>query len=266
MLDANMEEKNGNEKTENGNGGSENVNLGIDMGDDIKLDDVHDYDTRSEVSSSDSEAAGGNGSVAGDSSAPSISSVSTDSSIGGRRSSTKRGRNGRRRRSSSTGRRGGKRARSASNDRDAMSPVASPPDAKRARSKATAAETKAKSYDYLTKLNYLFRNARFFVIKSNNAENVTLSKAKGVWSTLPQNEANLNQAYRESRNVLLIFSVKESGRFAGFARLRGESRRDVAPISWVLPPGLSAKALGGVFKVINQVFGLFCVGHYCQFT
>lgn len=69
--------------------------------------------------------------------------------------------------------------------------------------------------DYITKLNYLFRDARFFVIKSNNAENVTLSKAKGVWSTPPQNEAKLNQAFRESRNVLLIFSVKESGKFAG---------------------------------------------------
>mgnify|MGYP000574868608 CR=1 FL=1 len=57
----------------------------------------------------------------------------------------------------------------------------------------------------MTKLNYLFRDARFFVIKSNNAENVTLSKAKGVWSTPPQNEAKLNQAFRESRNVLLIF-------------------------------------------------------------
>lgn len=256
MPDTNMEDnkENGetlNNEANNGNNknGGENVNLGLDMGDDIKLDDVHDYDTRSEVSSSNSEA-NDNDSIAGDSSAPSISSVSTDSSIGGRRSSTKRGRNGRRRRSSSTVRRGGKRARSASSAGDKSPSLASPPDAKRPRSKATAAETKAKSYDYLTKLNYLFRGTRFFVIKSNNAENVTLSKAKGVWSTLPQNEANLNQAFRESRNVILIFSVKESGRFAGFARLRGESRRDVAPISWVLPPGLSAKALGGVFKVI----------------
>lgn len=74
---------------------------------------------------------------------------------------------------------------------------------------------------------------RFFIIKSNNAENVTLSKAKGVWSTLPQNEANLNQAFKESRNVLLIFSVKESGKFAGFARLSTESRRDGTSISWV---------------------------------
>ncbi|KAF2902905.1 hypothetical protein ILUMI_03282 [Ignelater luminosus] len=150
------------------------------------------------------------------SNAPSISSVSTESSTTkGRRSRHKRGR---------------------SRDKSSSPPT------KRSR-------PKGKSYDYMTKLNYLFRDARFFVIKSNNAENVTLSKAKGVWSTLPQNEANLNQAYRESRNVLLIFSVKESGRFAGFARLHGESRHDVPAISWVLPPGLSAKALGGVFKV-----------------
>ncbi|XP_026480156.1 YTH domain-containing protein 1-like [Ctenocephalides felis] len=107
----------------------------------------------------------------------------------------------------------------------------------------------SKSYGYMTKLNYLFRDTRFFVIKSNNAENVTLSKAKGVWSTLPQNENNLNQAFRECRNVLLLFSVKESGKFAGFARLQCESRRDVTPISWVLPPGISSKALGGVFRV-----------------
>lgn len=117
------------------------------------------------------------------------------------------------------------------------------------RRRITSSRSKVKTYDYMTKLNYLFRDTRFFLIKSNNAENITLSKAKGVWSTLPQNEANLNQAYRESRNVLLIFSVKESGKFAGFARLASESRRDVAPISWVLPPGLSAKVLDGVFKV-----------------
>ncbi|XP_022834781.1 YTH domain-containing protein 1-like, partial [Spodoptera litura] len=91
----------------------------------------------------------------------------------------------------------------------------------------TTTNSKVKTYDYMTKLNYLFRDTRFFLIKSNNAENITLSKAKGVWSTLPQNEANLNQAFRESRNVLLIFSVKESGKFAGFARLASESRRDV---------------------------------------
>ncbi|KAH0533748.1 YTH domain-containing protein 1 [Cotesia glomerata] len=197
----------------------DNLNLSSgenDIGDELKIGADETYDTRSEVSSSSSDS---------DSSQPSISSVSTKSS---------RGDNKRNRRSR------GKRKHS----RDSKS---SSPESKRARSKDSKATTK--NYDYITKLNYLFRDARFFIIKSNNAENVTLSKAKGVWSTLPQNEANLNQAYKEARNVLLIFSVKESGKFAGFARLSTESRRDCPSIQWVLPPGLSAKALGGVFEV-----------------
>jgi len=106
-----------------------------------------------------------------------------------------------------------------------------------------------KSYDYATKLNYLFRETRFFLVKSNNAENVSLAKAKNVWSTPPQNESKFNQAYAESRNVLLIYSVKESGKFCGVARLSTESRRDGPKVSWLLPPGLSAKALGGVFHL-----------------
>ncbi|KAF0312348.1 YTH domain-containing protein 1 [Amphibalanus amphitrite] len=114
---------------------------------------------------------------------------------------------------------------------------------------AAAGATSGSRESYLTKLNYLFRDARFFIIKSNNEENVTLAKARGVWSTPPQNEAKLNQAFRESRNVLLIFSVKESGRFCGFCRISNESRRDLSPVNWVLPPGLPARALGGVFRV-----------------
>lgn len=98
-------------------------------------------------------------------------------------------------------------------------------------------------------LKYLFRDARFFLIKSNNHENVSLSKAKGVWSTPPSNEAKLNKAFRESRNVILLFSVRESGAFQGFARVSTESRHDLNPVHWVLPPGLSARALGGVFKI-----------------
>jgi len=35
----------------------------------------------------------------------------------------------------------------------------------------------------------------------------------------------------------------------GFARLGSESQRDVPAVSWVLPSGLSARSLGGVFVV-----------------
>jgi len=114
---------------------------------------------------------------------------------------------------------------------------------------AAGKKKKGKSYDYATKLNYLFRDARFFVVKSNNSENVALAKSRGVWSTPPQNESRLNKAFDEVRNVLLIYSVKESGKFAGFARLSLPSARTNTPIPWILPPGLSARALGGVFKI-----------------
>ncbi|XP_011402974.1 PREDICTED: YTH domain-containing protein 1-like isoform X2 [Amphimedon queenslandica] len=95
----------------------------------------------------------------------------------------------------------------------------------------------------------LFVNTRYFVIKSNNYENVDIAKSKNVWSTLPYNEKKLNKAYRDCRNVLLIFSVKESGGFQGFAKLVSESRSDVPRVHWVLPPSMSASQLSHVFKL-----------------
>nr|XP_055056291.1 YTH domain-containing protein 1 isoform X2 [Misgurnus anguillicaudatus] len=103
--------------------------------------------------------------------------------------------------------------------------------------------------DQTSKLKYILREARYFLIKSNNHENVSLAKAKGVWSTLPVNEKKLNAAFRSARNVVLIFSVRESGKFQGFARLSSESHHGGSPIHWVLPAGMNAKMLGGVFKI-----------------
>uniref|UniRef100_A0A8C3FZ16 YTH domain-containing family protein n=1 Tax=Cyclopterus lumpus TaxID=8103 RepID=A0A8C3FZ16_CYCLU len=105
------------------------------------------------------------------------------------------------------------------------------------------------SGDHLLLLRYILRDARFFLIKSNNHENVSLAKAKGVWSTLPVNEKKLNAAFRAARSVVLVFSVRESGKFQGFARLASESHHGGSPIHWVLPAGMNAKMLGGVFKI-----------------
>lgn len=97
--------------------------------------------------------------------------------------------------------------------------------------------------DPSSKLRYILQDARFFLIKSNNHENVSLAKAKvsvcwrpsvwvtdaskmrrftvsscvvqGVWSTLPVNEKKLNAAFRSARSVILVFSVRESGKFQG---------------------------------------------------
>jgi len=103
--------------------------------------------------------------------------------------------------------------------------------------------------DFAAKLKYIFRDARFFLMKSHNFENVSLAKAKGVWSTPPQNEYKINQAFDQCSNVILVFSVKESGRFQGFARVAAESSHSLPPVNWVLPPGLSSRALGGIFKI-----------------
>lgn len=47
---------------------------------------------------------------------------------------------------------------------------------------------------------------------------VDLSVERGVWATQKHNEAILDQAFRTSREVILIFSVNKSGEFYGYAR------------------------------------------------
>ena len=49
--------------------------------------------------------------------------------------------------------------------------------------------------------------------------------------------------------MILIFSVKESGAFQGFARINGVSDKNGPKIAWVLPSSISAKALSGVFNL-----------------
>ena len=49
--------------------------------------------------------------------------------------------------------------------------------------------------------------------------------------------------------MILVFSVKESGKFQGFARVASESDKDHTQVRWVLPPGLSQRALSGIFKL-----------------
>lgn len=110
-----------------------------------------------------------------------------------------------------------------------------------------ARDKSEKSYDHL--LKYFFKDACYFQIKSINHENVDLSKSMGVWSTSVHNEVRLNQAFREHRNVILIFSVQQSGGFQGFARMISESRPSSRPVPWVLPERLSNKSLGGIFKL-----------------
>lgn len=108
---------------------------------------------------------------------------------------------------------------------------------------------KRNSSEYIGRLNYLFRDARFFIIKSSNAENIALSKVKGVWATLPQNQVKLSEAFRSSENVILIFSAKESGKFSGFARLATGVDRSISPVPWIVPAELTPNLLKGTFRI-----------------
>ncbi|XP_074849992.1 YTH domain-containing protein 1 isoform X5 [Carettochelys insculpta] len=184
----------------------------------------NDYDTRSEASDSDSESA-------------SFTDGSVRSGSGSDASDEKKKER--------------KRARGISPivfDRSGSSASESYAGSEKKHEKLSSS-VRAVQKDQTSKLKYILQDARFFLIKSNNHENVSLAKAKGVWSTLPVNEKKLNLAFRAARSVILIFSVRESGKFQGFARLSSESHHGGSPIHWVLPAGMNAKMLGGVFKI-----------------
>merc|ERR1719340_86869 len=50
--------------------------------------------------------------------------------------------------------------------------ITRPPQQTSTQTSPEVKKKKGKSYDYATKLNYLFRDARFFLVKSSVAENV----------------------------------------------------------------------------------------------
>ena len=71
-------------------------------------------------------------------------------------------------------------------DQKSQSPESEKSEKSEGEKEAAEKKKKGKKYDYATKLNYLFRDARFFLVKSNNAENVALAKVT-IIKILPQN-------------------------------------------------------------------------------
>jgi hypothetical protein len=63
---------------------------------------------------------------------------------------------------------------------------------------------------------------RFFIVKSFNQESIDQSIGHGVWSTSPGPTKKLTNAFNNSDNVILIFSVNESRSFQGFALMDSE--------------------------------------------
>lgn len=66
----------------------------------------------------------------------------------------------------------------------------------------------------------LFRE-RFFILKSHSVRDLDTSTQTGMWTTQPHNEAVLDQAFRNSETVYLIFSANQSGAFYGYAKMAG---------------------------------------------
>ncbi|GJE88461.1 YT521-B-like domain-containing protein [Phanerochaete sordida] len=62
---------------------------------------------------------------------------------------------------------------------------------------------------------------RYFILKSLTQFDLDLSVEKGIWATQRHNEGILDQAYRTSKEVYLIFGVNKSGEFYGYARMAG---------------------------------------------
>ncbi|CAL1713012.1 unnamed protein product [Somion occarium] len=73
---------------------------------------------------------------------------------------------------------------------------------------------------------------RYFILKSLTQSDLDLSIQKGLWATQKHNEGILDQAYRTSKDVYLIFSVNKSGEFYGYARMAGPILRGEHQVSW----------------------------------
>ncbi|XP_029204296.2 3'-5' RNA helicase YTHDC2-like [Acropora millepora] len=86
------------------------------------------------------------------------------------------------------------------------------------------------------------RDARYFIMKCNNQRNLDISMAKGIWATTLANEKKLNRAFKETKLVVLIFSVQGSGHFQGYAHMTSVIGKEKSP-------EFGSTSLSGVFSV-----------------
>lgn len=81
------------------------------------------------------------------------------------------------------------------------------------------------SPSYASTNSSLFRHPafrhRFFILKSLRSDDLDRSIETGYWATQPHNDNVLDQAYRNSETVYLIFGVNQTGQFHGYAKMAG---------------------------------------------
>uniref|UniRef100_A0A671M4S5 RNA helicase n=1 Tax=Sinocyclocheilus anshuiensis TaxID=1608454 RepID=A0A671M4S5_9TELE len=118
-----------------------------------------------------------------------------------------------------------------------------PPQTPASRSAAEQERSSPDRCATLTRCSSPLRSSvRYFIMKSSNMRNIDLSQQRGIWSTTPNNELKLTQAFVESSAVFLIFSVQGSGHFQGYARMASAVSGERC-LDW------GSTGLGGVFGV-----------------
>lgn len=139
--------------------------------------------------------------------------------------------------SSSTGRRSSLSSESGHPLAVAASSQSSDDEASRARQGSQpGGSVKAQSSSSYASTNSSFLSRhfpkRFFILKSLTQFDLDLSVENGLWATQKHNEAILDQAYRTSGEVILIFSVNKSGEFYGYARMSGRILKGEHRVPW----------------------------------
>ncbi|KAI0249036.1 YT521-B-like domain-containing protein [Lactifluus subvellereus] len=73
---------------------------------------------------------------------------------------------------------------------------------------------------------------RYFILKSLTQYDLDLSVQKNLWASQRHNEEILDQAYRTSKDVFLIFGVNKSREFYGYARMAGPILQGENRVPW----------------------------------
>ncbi|KAI0064131.1 hypothetical protein BV25DRAFT_1823679 [Artomyces pyxidatus] len=83
---------------------------------------------------------------------------------------------------------------------------------------------------------------RYFILKSLTQFDLDLSVERGLWATQRHNEGILDQAFRTSQDVFLIFGVNKSGEFYGYAKMTGPISQGEGKVPWASPSASSPQS------------------------
>ncbi|KAG8885632.1 hypothetical protein FRB98_001725 [Tulasnella sp. 332] len=67
---------------------------------------------------------------------------------------------------------------------------------------------------------------------SNSSHDLQTSVERGLWATQPHNEPVLDQAFRTSKEVYLVFGANRTGEFYGYAKMAGPISQGERKVSW----------------------------------